>query len=50
MWQTQEVAHRSALHPSAQTYQDLIDQLLYRMAGLNEAEIAGLQARYAKML
>lgn len=43
-------AARSALHPSAQPYQDLIDQLLYRMAGLTDAEIAGLEERYAKML
>jgi hypothetical protein len=43
-------ADRSALHPSAQPYQDLIDQLLYRMAGLSDAEIAGLEERYAKML
>jgi hypothetical protein len=43
-------AERSALHPSAQPYQDLIDQLLYNMAGLNDAEIVGLEDRYAKML
>jgi hypothetical protein len=43
-------ADRSALHPSAQPYQDLIDQLLYRMAGLNDDEITGLEERYAKML
>lgn len=43
-------AARSALHPSAQPYQDLIDQLLYRMAGLSDGEIAALEERYAKML
>jgi len=43
-------ADRSTLHPSAQPYQDLIDQLLYRMAGLSDAEINGLEERYAKML
>jgi len=43
-------ADRSALHPSAQPYQDLVDQLLYRMAGLTDAEIVGLEERYAKML
>ena len=43
-------AERPALDPSAQPFQDLIDQLLYRMAGLRDAEIAGLEERYAKML
>jgi hypothetical protein len=43
-------AGEPSLHPSAQPYQDLIDQLLYRMAGLNDAEIVGLEERYAKML
>jgi hypothetical protein len=41
---------RSALHPSAQPYQDLIDWLLFKMAGLSDAEIAGLEARYTRML
>ena len=41
---------RSALDPAAQPYQDLIDQLLFRMAGLTDAEIVGLEERYAKML
>ncbi len=41
---------RSALDPAAQPYQNLIDQLLYRLAGLSDVEIAGLEERYAKML
>jgi len=41
---------RSALDSKAQPYQDLIDALFYRMAGLNNAEVAGLEARLARML
>jgi hypothetical protein len=41
---------RSALAPDAQPYQDLIDQLLYGMAGLIDDEIRGLEERYARML
>jgi type I restriction-modification system DNA methylase subunit len=41
---------RSALDPAAQSYQDLIDRLLYRMAGLTDAEAKGLEARLAEML
>jgi type I restriction-modification system DNA methylase subunit len=41
---------RSALDPDAQPYQDLIDQLLYAMAGLSAAEVRGLEERYATML
>ncbi len=41
---------RSALDPKAQPLQDLLDRILYRMAGLTEAEARGLEARLAKML
>jgi hypothetical protein len=41
---------RSALDPKAQPYQDLIDRMLYRMAGLSEDEAAGLERRLAQML
>lgn len=41
---------RSALHPTAQPYQDLIDQLLFAMAGLNANEAAGLEQRLETML
>jgi hypothetical protein len=41
---------RSALDPAAQPYQDLIDRLLYGMAGLTDAEVRGLEERYATML
>jgi hypothetical protein len=43
-------AERSELDPKVQSYQDLIDQLLYRTGGLTGAEIAWLDERYAKML
>jgi hypothetical protein len=41
---------RSALDPAAQPYQDFIDRLLYRMAGLTDVEAAGLEERLAQML
>jgi hypothetical protein len=41
---------RSALHPDAQIYQDLIDRLLYRMAGLTHTEAQGLEERLSHML
>jgi len=41
---------RSALHPNAQPYQDFIDRLFYRMAGLTDDETAGLEERLARML
>ena len=41
---------RSALAPAAQPLQDLIDRLLYAMAGLTPEESARLEARLAKML
>ncbi len=34
----------------AQPYQDFIDRLFYRMAGLTEDESAGLEERLARML
>ena len=43
-------AARSALAPAAQPYQDLIDRLLYTLAGLSEAEWSGLEERLPKML
>jgi hypothetical protein len=41
---------RSALAPEAQPYQDLIDRIIYRMAGLTDAEARGLELRLAEML
>jgi hypothetical protein len=41
---------RSRLNPKAQPYQNLIDRLLYRCAGLTNAEAAGLEQRLAEML
>ncbi len=41
---------RSALDPAAQPYQDLIDRLIYGMAGLTGDEVRGLEDRYARML
>lgn len=41
---------RSALDLTAQPFQDLIDRLLFAMAGLTESEIAGLEVRLADML
>jgi hypothetical protein len=40
---------RSALAAKAQPYQDLIDRLFYKMAGLTDGEIAGLEERLKKM-
>ena len=41
---------RSALCTAAQPHQDLIDRLLYAMAGLSDAEAKGLEERLAEML
>jgi hypothetical protein len=41
---------RSALAPQAQPVQDLIDRILYRMAGLTDAEAQGLEKRLEGML
>lgn len=41
---------RSRLAPDAQPYQDLIDLLLYRMAGLTDDEQRGLERRLDEML
>jgi len=43
-------SERSRLAPEAQPYQDLIDRMLYAMAGLSEAEAAGLEERLSRML
>jgi len=43
-------AERSSLCPKAQPYQDLIDRLMYAMAGLTDAEARGLEDRLANML
>ena len=43
-------AERSALAPAAQPLQDLIDRLLYAMAGLTSEETHGVQERLARML
>jgi hypothetical protein len=41
---------RSALAPKAQPYQDLLDRILYRMAGLTDTEAQGLEKRLEEML
>jgi len=41
---------RSALSPEAEPYQDLIDRILYRMAGLTDVEARGLDERLRVML
>lgn len=41
---------RSALDPAAQPFQDLIDRLFFKLAGLTDGEAAGLEARLARML
>jgi len=43
-------SERSALAPEAQPFQDLINRILYRMAGLTDAEAADLERRLAVML
>ena len=43
-------SERSALCAEAQPYQDLIDRLLYAIAGLSEEEATGLEERLAAML
>jgi hypothetical protein len=42
-------ADRSALAPEAQPFQNFIDALLFGMAGLTDAEVAGLKTRYVQM-
>jgi hypothetical protein len=41
---------RSALAPEAQPYQDLIDRILFRLAGLTDEEVQGLEKRLEGML
>ncbi|MEX0716288.1 MAG: N-6 DNA methylase [Planctomycetaceae bacterium] len=43
-------SERSALAPQAQPYQDFLDRLFYQLAGLTEAEAAGLEDRLSRML
>lgn len=43
-------AARSSLDPAAQAYQDLIDRIIYSMAGLTPAESVALEARLERML
>jgi hypothetical protein len=43
-------AARSALAPAAQPIQDLLDKIIYRMAGLNEQEAISLEKRLERML
>lgn len=43
-------AERSALDGKAQPLQDLIDRMIYRMAGLTDSEIKGLEERLKDML
>jgi PAS domain-containing protein len=41
---------RSALDPHGQPFQDFIDRLLYAMAGIDDREARGLEARLAEMM
>ena len=41
---------RSALSVEAQPYQDFIDRLFFKMAGLSDDDIAGLEQRLGTML
>jgi hypothetical protein len=41
---------RSALAPEAQPYEDLIDRILYRVAGLTDTEAQRLEERLGEML
>ncbi len=41
---------RSSLAPEAQPLQDLLDRMLYRIAGLTDDDIAGLEERLVRML
>ena len=43
-------SERSALHPEAQLFQDLIDKVLFSLAGLTEKESIQLEERLGKML
>jgi hypothetical protein len=43
-------SERSALAPAAQPLQDLLDRIIYRMAGLTDNEAAGLEVRLETML
>jgi Eco57I restriction-modification methylase len=43
-------ADRSSLDPIAQPMQDLLDHIMFRLAGLTDAEAEGLEQRLAKML
>lgn len=43
-------SERSSLAPEGQPYQDLIDRILYRAAGLTDAEAAALERRLKEML
>jgi len=41
---------RSALYSGAQPIQDLLDKIIFRLAGLTDAEAEGLEQRLSKML
>ena len=41
---------RSKLSPTGQPFQDFIDRLLFRMAGLSDAETVGVERRLASWL
>ena len=43
-------SERSELDPAAKPFQDFIDRIFYRMAGLNDEEAAGLEERLSRML
>jgi hypothetical protein len=43
-------SERSALAPDAQKLQAGIDRIMYRLAGLNKMEVAGLEDRLSRML
>jgi hypothetical protein len=43
-------ADRSALDPVAQPLQDLLDDIVFRLAGLTDVESEGLERRLSEML
>lgn len=43
-------SERSALATAAQPLQDLLDRIIYRIAGLTDAEAKGLEERLSNML
>jgi hypothetical protein len=49
-WNFALIARPSAVGPQAQPYKNLVDRILYPMAGLTDAEARALEERLDKML